>query len=675
MRKLAAIMFTDIEGFTKMMQHNEAEALALLERHKQMYVQCTRLYKGQIIKYMGDGTLTIFSSAIEAVHCAIAFQKMLQKEPPVPVRIGIHQGDVLIEKKDVIGDAVNLACRIQTHGIAGSVLISEKVHDELHNHDEIKTVSIGSADLKNVSHPVKLYAIASPGLKVPPVSSSKKDLKTLEEPRKKTAARFFNNPRVLRTALLLVVVIVVPVFVLKYSSGTHSTDGEKTIAVLPFENMDKSEKNNFLADGLTEEMISLLSSNVELKVKKLPLSVINNPKVNLSRLLKEIHAGSVLEGKVQHDKDSLLIFVSLRNTATNEVIWSKKYNRQFRDLMNVQEQVALQIADALNTNFTQTDLKSFVLDRTYNSEAYNLYIQGRYAQKKRTSSSMQEAIFFFNKALAEDPDFALAYSGIGDTYTILVDNGYISYDSGFNLARNAVNHAFVLDSTSAEIRASKAIFLSTLEGRRADALNELKLSLNKSPNYAAAHQWYALELAADGQFDSAISHINNALELEPFSERIWLNKALILEFARKYQEAVNVLNYSMVHFPDNNELFRDLKADCHYWLGQKDSVLYYAATGQGALNDFKFWEPVCTHNKKKLEKHLKDQLVKDSLDNETLATYYVFLDKKDKAMDYIEKAYAAKEFSWLKYINVAPAWYPLRDEPRFKNMLVMLGFN
>ncbi len=673
MRKLAAIMFTDIEGYTKLMQHDEAKAIHMLERQKNIHLQYIKQFKGQILKYLGDGTLIIFSSAIEAVKCAVALQHALQKEPAIPVRIGIHQGDVILENKDVFGDAVNLASRIQTSGIAGSILISEKVRDELQNHEEISTVPLGSFQLKNVSHPVNLFAINAHGLKVPHASHYSNKAISINK-KKNSAAGFFKSKRFLQTAFLFLVIILMLAWWVKFSNNKNNLELTKTIAVLPFKNIGQNENNNSLAGGLTEEMISLLSANTQLTIKKIPLKAINNVnELSLAGMFNDIKAGSVLEGQVEHFKDSVVIFANLRNTSTDKIIWANTYRRSFSDLMQVQQEVALQISEALNTTLNNASIKKFAFDRTLNSEAYTLYIQGRYAQGKRTASSMQEAIFFFNKALAIDTGFALAYSGIGDNYTLLIDNGYIPYDSGINPARNAIAHAFAIDSESAEIRASHALFMSSLEGKRNEAIKELQLSLKLRPNYATAHQWYALELAANAQFDSALAQIDRTIELEPFSERAWLIKSLILKFARRYKEDITLLNDLIIRFPANTQ-YPEQKTECYYWLGQKDSVLYYAASGRGALRDYEFWQSVCTHNKIKLEHHLHQQDSLTALDNETFATYYVFLGQNEKALNHIEDAYNKKEFSWLKYLNVSPAWDALRKETRFKNILLKLGF-
>lgn len=679
MRKLAAIMFTDIESFTKLMQQDEAKAVHLLERQKEIYVRYVKQFNGQIIKYIGDGTLTIFSSVIHSVKCAIALQQAFQKNPCIPVRIGIHQGDVILENKDVIGDAVNLASRIQTSGIAGSVLISEKVKDELQNHDEISVVPLGSFDLKNVSHAVNLFAINAPGLKVPHASHLHHQSEALSfnsERKKNTAAKLLNNKKIYRATFFILPAMLLLGWWMRISNNNNTTELNKTIAIVPFKNMGGDANNNYLAGGLTEEMFSLLTANTQLTIKKVPSIAINHENaLTLSGMFSDIKAGSVLEGSIEHIKDSVIIFVHLLNTSNNKVIWAHTYVQSINDLLQVQKDVAAQISDALNAKFNTTTIKKFVVERSPDPEAYALYIEGRYAQSKRTNESLKDAIFLFNKALAIDSNFALAYSGVADNYTLLIDNGFISYDSGYNLARKALDHAFMLDSQSAEITASRALFLSSLEGKRNDAINEFRLALKLSPNYAAAHQWYALELAAAGQFDSALAHINKTIDVEPFSERAWLIKSLILKFARRYKDDITLLNSLNTRFPDNIQFFQQ-KAECYYWVGEPDSVLHYAAYGRDALHDYEFWLAVCNHNRIKLQQRIKTlQIAGTPLNNEGLAVYYTFMEQNQKALDCIEDAYNKKEFSWLKYLYVSPMWDALRKEPRFNRILLNLASN
>ncbi|MEE9461673.1 MAG: adenylate/guanylate cyclase domain-containing protein, partial [Bacteroidales bacterium] len=166
-RQLAAIMFTDIEGYTSLMQHNEEKAIQVRDKHRQIFNSITEKYKGRILQYYGDGTLSIFDSAIDAVKCGIEMQLGFQKDPAIPVRIGIHTGDIIFSEEEIIGDGVNVASRIESLAVPGSVFISDKVYDEIKNQESIKTSMLKTFKLKNVEKPIEVYAISNVGLIVP----------------------------------------------------------------------------------------------------------------------------------------------------------------------------------------------------------------------------------------------------------------------------------------------------------------------------------------------------------------------------------------------------------------------------------------------------------------------------------------------------------------------------
>ncbi|MDQ3015976.1 MAG: adenylate/guanylate cyclase domain-containing protein, partial [Bacteroidota bacterium] len=170
-RKLAAVMFTDIQGYSASVQDDEKAGLIKVEAHRQHLRHYTQMYHGQVIQYYGDGSLSIYDSVVDAVHCAIAMQKAYLTVDPVPVRIGIHVGDIVVKDQSVFGDGVNIAARIQAVGIPGSVLVSQRVQSEVANHKDIQTKFIGLQRLKNIKDPVGIYAIINEGLKVPPVSN------------------------------------------------------------------------------------------------------------------------------------------------------------------------------------------------------------------------------------------------------------------------------------------------------------------------------------------------------------------------------------------------------------------------------------------------------------------------------------------------------------------------
>ncbi|MCB0636242.1 MAG: NINE protein, partial [Lewinella sp.] len=166
-RRLAAIMFTDIVGYSAMMQKNETLAARLRARHREVFQRLHAHYGGEIIQYFGDGTLSVFDSTADAVECAVALQRELKQTPQVPIRIGIHTGDIIFSEEDVIGDGVNIAARIQGESVPGGILISGKAHDDIKNHPELKARAMGRSTLKNIQQPIDLYAITNEGVTVP----------------------------------------------------------------------------------------------------------------------------------------------------------------------------------------------------------------------------------------------------------------------------------------------------------------------------------------------------------------------------------------------------------------------------------------------------------------------------------------------------------------------------
>jgi adenylate cyclase len=254
-RRLVAIMFTDIVGYTAMMEKDEHVAVDTIERHRQVLEKYTKIHQGEILQYYGDGSLSIFPSAIEAVECAIKVQKELT-DHRLPLRIGIHLGDVKIKGDAIFGDGVNVASRIQALGIAGSIIISDTIFHLIRNQSDIKTVSLGSFNLKNVDEPKFIFALDDVFLSVPkPAELPKRDITS----RKKT-----NWIAVL--AIAIIVILSGYIIIHFFQKGAASTIlADKSIAVLPFENLSNDPEQVYFSDGITEDIINHLAKISSLK--------------------------------------------------------------------------------------------------------------------------------------------------------------------------------------------------------------------------------------------------------------------------------------------------------------------------------------------------------------------------------------------------------------------------
>ncbi|HET6723280.1 MAG TPA: adenylate/guanylate cyclase domain-containing protein, partial [Chitinophagaceae bacterium] len=270
MRQLAAILFADMTGYTALMQENETLARSKRKRFKDVLESMIQEYDGKILQYYGDGSLSIFNSAINSINCAISIQQQLQTEPKVELRIGIHTGDVVIEEESIFGDGVNLASRIESMAVPGGIFISEKVYDEIKNHENIKTREMGFFELKNVKQPVHLFAIANEGIVVP----SRDELKG------------------------------------KTKQPTNR------LAVLPFVNMSADPENEYFSDGITEELLNALTKVDGLQVtSRTSAFAFKGTKDDIREIAIKLNVDKILEGSVRKAGNRVRITTQLINAA------------------------------------------------------------------------------------------------------------------------------------------------------------------------------------------------------------------------------------------------------------------------------------------------------------------------------------------------------------------------
>jgi TolB-like protein/class 3 adenylate cyclase len=319
-RQLSAIMFTDIEGYTAIMQKNEKNAIVIRDRHREVIQQEHEHFNGRIIQFYGDGTLSTFQSIVEAVQCALSMQQKFQQVPKVPVRMGLHIGDIIFNEEHIFGDGVNLTSRVESLGVAGSVLISDKANEELHNHPELKTISVGTYQFKNINRLVEVFALNHEELVKPtPQSlSGKTEEKKEEDPAShKISAQGKNIPY-------------------------------KSIAVLPFVNMSNDSDQEYFSDGIAEEIINSLTHIKDLKVAGRTSSFkFKGKNTELHELGEKLCVRTVLAGSVRKQGNWLRITAQLVNVEDGYHLWSEKYDRKMDDVFAIQDDIAMAITKKL----------------------------------------------------------------------------------------------------------------------------------------------------------------------------------------------------------------------------------------------------------------------------------------------------------------------------------------
>jgi adenylate cyclase len=497
-RKLAAIMFTDMVGYSALAQRNEALALELLEEHCRLLRSIFPKHHGSEIKTIGDGFLVEFSSALAAVQCGIEIQETIAKRnsvnPPqriFQVRIGIHLGDVVRRDNDVIGDGVNIAARIEPLAGAGGICISQQIFDQVENRVTNSLKSMGKVTLKNIVQPLEVYWVEYDGATFGPPS--------------------------------------------RVQAGKAS---EKSIAVLPFLNMSSDPENEYLSDGLTEDLIMAFSRLKGLRVPARTSSfAFKGKNEDIRQIGQQLNVKTILEGSVRKAGSRLRITAQLIDAADGDHLWSQTFNREMQDVFAIQDEITSAIVQALEMQLVGAGEQAVATHGTYNTDAYQLYLQARYHFYKFTGEGFKRCIECCKRALEIEPRYALAYAAISLAYQIGWFYGHFSFEE--KLAAIGPHDLFAekaveLDPNLAETQTALAIVrcynLKDWSGSEDCLLRAIELN----PNYVTAHESYALLLACRRRTDEAITHARLALQIDPLSLMINCHMGWVYCFVHRY---------------------------------------------------------------------------------------------------------------------------------------------
>jgi adenylate cyclase len=428
-RQLAAIMFTDIVGYTSMMGSDETKAVAVIKHYNATLEKWVTHFHGQIINYYGDGSLCIFSSVTDAVKCAIEVQAELKSEPVVPLRIGLHVGEVFFEDAKALGDGVNVASRIQSLGQASTILFSKEIFDKIKNQPEFKSISLGKFEFKNVDEPMEAFALTNEGLSVP----KRGDM----EGKLKSQPSSFRWPSLSKSMIAGTVALILLIIGF-YSRGiffksTSLSEKENSLAVLYFDNMSQDKDQEYFSDGITEEIIAHIAKIKDIRViSRTSVLPYKGKPVNLKQIAKELNVTSILEGSVRKSGNNLRITAQLIDATTDQHIWAETYDRELKDIFEVQSEIARMIAQKFKIEITPEADKKISRIPTKNIEAYEQFQKGYFFMYKKYYNTHQDADFekskqFFEKAVQLDSNYAEAYAGLAEVYDELRNKNQDSF--------------------------------------------------------------------------------------------------------------------------------------------------------------------------------------------------------------------------------------------------------
>ena len=671
-RQLAAIMFTDIIGYTTMMQQNERMAVAAIKHYNNTLEKWVRHFNGRILNFYGDGNLCSFSSVTDAVNCSIEVQKELRLEPAVPLRIGLHIGEIFFEQEKALGDGVNVASRIQSLGQENTILISAEIHDKIKNNPSFTTLSLGQFDFKNVNKPLEIFALTNDGLIVP-------QRKKMEGKLQKKNVKKRN---VLLVISFIILVIVISIIYRKYFSENKIVFTERSIAVIPFTDMSQKKDQEYFSDGLTEDIITQLAKINSFKViSRTSVMQYKKNSKTLKEIGNELGVDVILEGSVQQSGDQVRITAQLINTLTDEHLWAESYDRSIKDIFSIQTEIAKQIANTLRAKLSPNEKQNIEKKYTENTEAYQLYLQGRYYWNKRSEESVRRGIDFFKKAIALDSNYALAYAGLGDSYLMLGVHGIVRPNESFPLANQYAEKALALDNTLSESYAT----LIDINIHYYHDLNKAEINYHKAielnPFYASAYHWHSEVLILRKQFENSLKESEAALKIDPYSLIINTQYAMHLRYAGKLSKAIDQLQKTLEY--DSTFAF------AHWQLGivffemkefdKSLRSLHKAADIQpdntGILATLGYVEGVTgkIEEAKKIESRLLKMSQTKYVSEQNLALISLGVGKKDKALQYLEQAYIEK-CPYMPFLGMNSLFSSLKDNPEFQSLLRKLEF-
>ncbi len=463
--------------------------------------------------------------------------------------------------------------------------------------------------------------------------------------------------------------------------GPPRSPATRSIAVLPFVNASPDVENEYLSDGITDELIDALAKISGLRVSsRTSVFALKGKPLDVRAVGALLGTSVVLEGTVRKAGDRLRITAQLTSTEDGRLLWSQRYDRQLVDVLAIQDEIATTIVNTLRATMF-ADVSAHVPRRyTENIQAYGLYLKGRYEWNKRTQEGVAAAIRYFERAIVEDPGYAPAYAGLSDSYSLDVDYRSIPVHESYQRAKEYARKALSLDESVPTAHASLAWAVFIYDWHWEEAEREFRRAIELNPRYASAHQWFAFLLAARGQLDAAMLEAHTALELDPASVSIRRAVGWVYYYARRYDRAREHLSRAIEMNPMAVESYRMLGsamalqgdvADAERVLREALALEGAAAYSQATLG----WLLARSGRRDEAEatlRKLEAARERGYVSAVAFAILHIGLGNLSSALDWAERAYDERR-GWLAYVNVNPIFDPLRNEPRFAALVRKMG--
>ena len=664
-RKLAAILFSDIIDYTSLLRVDEKKAFEYLRKNQRIHKRLIKKFNGRQLKEMGGGILASFNSNIDAVMCAVSIQKATT-EVETPVRIGIHQGDVIFEKKDVLGDGVNLASRIQNAVSTNSIVISEKVYSDIKNKEGLEIESLGTQTLKGVESPVGIYK----------VTCQDENLLDFEIDTGELTRPLYPGRVTLVAGIMVIALLAYALYYFLPKLSHPSSELERSVMVLPLDNYLGTDTLDYFVAGMHDALITDIGKISALNVKsRTTANAYKNVNKSIPEIASELGINTFIEGSVLCLGDSVCLRVKLIDQEENE-LWVQEFKVERSQILNLYSLVTKDFSKEINVILTPEEENLLAESRLVNNEAYDLYMKGMIYNDQMSEEGLHRAAQYFKLANEQDPDWAGPYRGMASVLERQYQMGFVERSVAIPKLSKYIDKAIELDPNNSWVYNLSGSKAGWFEWDWVRGEQDFLKSIELNPNHAGNHAFYAAMLTILRRTDEALQHAKKAQELDPlnpfilgicagvfiqadechtainlietaisiepnhfFTYPLMIRASTCIGDFRKAFEVMKDLNYTLWEKYNQTEHFEKIFQDYGWFAVQEEAIKLYDEVGS-----------------------------KNNLSEGKQALRYIEVKKYDKALDYFERAYEAHDPS-LPLISNNTYFKEMKDNPRYIELL------
>lgn len=686
-RRLVAILFADVVGYTALMQHDENKALSHLNIFRSEIEHKVPDLNGEIIQFYGDGCLAIFDNAVDAVSCAKVLQEGFFLKFDLPVRIGLHAGDVLFKGENIFGNAVNIASRVESMGVPGAILLSESIRNQIKNQAEFDLESLGKFAFKNVEEDIEVYALANDGFPLPKPEQMKGKGKQITESPRTRKIRILNNVQALGLwAFLIALSIILVVSFNQRSASTALSEEEMaSIVVLPFDGIGSDADKVFFASGIADEIRTTLSSIDKLKVISRTSSLYfkDNPAPS-DVIAQTLGVDHILSGSVQRNGDQFKVNIELSNTDNDEVIWTMKTKEKpISDIFSVQEEIAEEVSIKLRVDLQNVHLSRYLSPPKNDPELYAQFLQVYRQMYEIDPRIVRENEAALSRIIEAAPNYTAANKALMGLFVLKAVLG-MPIDSARKLMKPLREKTRKLDPDNRILPGLEAYnsFFFEWDFPKTIQIAQKGTLLNDEESFAVMIDYYSKV----GDLESAYKTIQAAEQVNPLHGLYKAYKGNYYILTGRYQEAEPLILKTMAEYGAITAR-EGLQYIIRLYLLQEryEEAIGFGEQGQ---KNFGFYMPyfsgylaIAHHKLGKIDDFERVmQEIEDQYDAGIsgspayfLAAAYCNIGELDIGFEWLERSFDANdiEITWLK---MDPAFEPVKDDPRYQKMLERVGF-